>query len=366
MAPIRLGVVGLSTRGWASQALIPPIFTPPLSSLYTLTALCTSSEASAKASVEKYSGLAGHPVKGYYGEKGPEQLANDPNVDMVVVSVKIPDHLKTVTPAIEAGKKLFVEWTLGNGARETEMIAEAIRSKNLECLIGAQAKQSKTVRKVKELVDAGKIGRILSTSAIVSAAPAEANIWGPIVTPDAEYASSVNNGATPLTVEIGHFLVALTDVLGDFSQVCANGAVRFPTAKVITYDGQPTGKSIQSTSHDQVSLSGILSGKPHSEGAFVNIHCRSGLTHSGEGGKGRRQFIWVIDGEDGSIEVFLNGVEVPLDEIEEDKLGNTGKAWLHFANGDEGKYPTINDAIRLHRVLDAALLSIQEGRKVKV
>lgn len=148
---------------------------------------------------------------------------------------------------------------------------------------------------------------------------------------------------------------------------------------------RPTGKTIKSTTHDQVSVSGILSGKPYAEGAFVNIHCRSALLKvPGEKGEGRTLFRWIIDGEDGAIEVvhreqdgeigsfismtekkvFLNGKEVPLEETELDPLGNEGKAWFEFAKGEEGRYTTIDDAVRIHRVLEAALQSIQEGKRV--
>ena len=61
---------------------------------------------------------------------------------------------------------------------------------------------------------------------------------------------------------------------------------------------------------------------------------------------------------------MLNGEEVPLDETELDQLGNTAKAWYEFSKGEEGKYTTIDDAVRIHRVLDAALRSIDEGRKI--
>ena len=101
MAPIRLGVIGLSAnRGWASTDLIPPIFHPLLADKYTLTALCTSSAQSAKEASEKYSKLAGRAVKGYYGKQGQIDIANDTEVDTVVVSVKIPDHYEALLPEI--------------------------------------------------------------------------------------------------------------------------------------------------------------------------------------------------------------------------------------------------------------------------
>lgn len=150
MAPIRLGFIGLSTQGWASLGLVQPLFHPLLASKYTLVALCTRSEGSATAAAKKYSVLAGREIKAYYGEHGVSDLIQDSEVDMVAVSVKIPDHYAIVMQVIDAGKDLLVEWTPGNGYEETRKIAEAAKAKGIRVLVGAQAYQSIAVKKVGE------------------------------------------------------------------------------------------------------------------------------------------------------------------------------------------------------------------------
>lgn len=150
MAPIRLGFIGLSTQGWASTNLVPPLFDPLLSDKYTLTALCTSNEASANAAAAKFSELAGSPVKAYHGEEGYRQIANDPDVDMVAVSIRMPDHYKALMPAIEAGKHIFVEWSPGKNLEQTLKIAEAVKAKGIRSFVGLQAIQSATVKKVRD------------------------------------------------------------------------------------------------------------------------------------------------------------------------------------------------------------------------
>ena len=176
----------------------------------------------------------------------------------------------------------------------------------------------------------------------------------------------------------------MTDILGDFSEVTGAATNAYPTSILVDAEGKPTGEVITSPPHDQIAVSGILTGKSYAEGAFINIHCRAALPLGGDKIKGRTLYRWIIDGEDGTIElvhreqdgewgaflglkektVLLNGEEVPLDETELDKLGNTAKAWYEFSKGEEGKYTTIDDAVRIHRVLDAALRSIDEGRKI--
>ena len=152
MAPIRIGFIGLSTQGWASATLVGPLFDPLLSSAYTLTALCTSTEVSAVTAAAKYTELAGHTVKAYYGDEGLRAIANDPEVDLVAVSVKVPSHYHAVMPAIEAGKDIFIEWPVGKNYEETVKIAQAAKEKGVRVLVGVQSVQNNAVRKASAVV----------------------------------------------------------------------------------------------------------------------------------------------------------------------------------------------------------------------
>ena len=82
---IRLGIIGLSAdkSAWATIAHAVPLKAYPLSDKYTITALATSSPASAKAAAQS------HAVPEEKAYSTPEDIANDPDVDMVVVSVKV-------------------------------------------------------------------------------------------------------------------------------------------------------------------------------------------------------------------------------------------------------------------------------------
>lgn len=181
-------------------------------------------------------------------------------------------------------------------------------------------------------------------------------------------------GGTLLTVLIGHHLTSLRYLLGDIKEVSATSAILFPDVQLLDSTGKPTGEVVKKTSPDQVVFTGKLGGKH--DGAIVTIHAQSGSP------TGRS--LWFIDGEEGTIEVknrpengpsgvFLglgeqnvayNGEEVALDVKEEDRLGNTGKAWLEYAKGSqEGRYETLEDSVAIWRVLDAALKSLAQGGK---
>ena len=96
---IRVGIVGASpNRGFASIAHIPALQALPD---FEISAVCTSRQDSADAAAKHY----GVPLAFCDAEK----LAQDPNVDLVTVSVKVPDHYLPVMAAIEAGKHVNCE-----------------------------------------------------------------------------------------------------------------------------------------------------------------------------------------------------------------------------------------------------------------
>ncbi len=181
-------------------------------------------------------------------------------------------------------------------------------------------------------------------------------------------------GATLITILIGHFLTNLRHLLGDIKEVSATSAILFPDVKLLDASGKPTGEVVRKTAPDQAVLTAKLGGQH--DGAVVTIHAQFGPRTG--------HFRWFIDGEDGSIEVknrpengaygvffnimeqqvILNGEEVALDVREEDRLGNTGKAWFEYAKGsDEGRYETLEDSVEVWRVLNAALKSLEQGGK---
>lgn len=159
----RVGIIGLSAEqsAWATLAHIQPIKEgEPLSEHFKLTALATSNPESAKAAAKAH-GLS--PEKGY---SNPEDIANDPDVDLVVVSVKVhtllvriyvrpstqqdqvPMHKRLTTPALHAKKDVFVEWPLSNGLAEAEDMAALAKKQGVKTYVGLQARVQSAMVKV--------------------------------------------------------------------------------------------------------------------------------------------------------------------------------------------------------------------------
>jgi len=352
------------------MALAPGLLRPSLSSSFTLTAVSTTSAASAAASAKKYSEIVGHPVKAFHGHTS--QIANDPDVDLVVVAVNGPSHLATSLPAIEAGKDLFVEWPAGAGLKETNAIAEAARKKGVRTMVGLQGRHSPVVKKVKEIIDSGKIGKILSSS-IISLAPAELGFWGNLINQNNAYTVDGTKGAGMLEIAVGHQLGIVTYLLGDFASISATVATHYPTATLIDSERKPTDKTVPVTIPDQVAFTGIFK-----SGVVSSMIWRGAMKCT----PGRKQLVWEIDGEEGSIrlegdqvgsafihihdpKVYLNGELVEIQNTT-GPADNIAAAWGQFAKGEGGDYATMEDAVKIHRVVDAISRSAKEGRKIQV
>jgi hypothetical protein len=83
--PIGVGIIGASAeRGWALNAHIPAIQALPQ---FRLAAVSTSRAESAKSASVKF---------GVPAFDNPQELASHPDVDLVVVTVKVPQHLALV------------------------------------------------------------------------------------------------------------------------------------------------------------------------------------------------------------------------------------------------------------------------------
>ena len=144
-SPIKVGFIGLSARGgWASMTHGPALTS--LSDKYTLTAISTSSPESASNTVDKFTKSTGHPIKAYHGNS--DGISSDPDVELVAVSVKVPDHKKVALPAINARKHVFLEWPAGANLAESAELAEAARKQGVRSIVGLQCRQSRSLKKV--------------------------------------------------------------------------------------------------------------------------------------------------------------------------------------------------------------------------
>ncbi|KAK0468727.1 NAD-binding Rossmann fold oxidoreductase [Armillaria novae-zelandiae] len=344
--PLRIGFIGLSTKGWASMHL-------------KLLAVSTTNPTSAEASAATYS-TPNTTVKAYHT---PESIASDPDLDMIAVSVKTPNHLENATKVIEAGKNLFIEWPAGRRLEETKLLADLAKEKGIRVSQG------------EELVEEGEVGDILSTS-MTSRIPGPHGSWGPIARKGSEYLLKKDNGATLLDIPGGQFFEVLTYILGPVDTVFATAVVQHTSSQVVDPDGTPTGDVVPVDTPSQVAVSGTLK-----SGAVISLHWRAGF-ETPSNVKAATPLLWVIDGTKGSIRIesdypfaafvgmseptklWVNGEDVT---IEDDGKTSEGRAWEEYLKGEgAGDYPDLQHALQIKNIVEAVWRSAEGSVKMYI
>lgn len=161
MAPIGVGIIGLSSSAktsWASGAHLPYLLSPRGRARYSIVALCNSTPEAARAAVTAYD-LP--PSTKTYGD--PEALAADPDVQLVVVCTRADVHHATAMPSVRAGKDVFVEWPLAQNASRAAELAEEARKAGGRTVVGMQGRLAPVLARMREVLAAGRIGRVLSS-----------------------------------------------------------------------------------------------------------------------------------------------------------------------------------------------------------
>jgi predicted dehydrogenase len=205
------GIIGANPdRGWAAQAHIPALKSLPDD--FEITALSTSRRESADAASKVF----GIPL----AFDNHQDLVNSADVDVVTITVKVPHHLELATAALAAGRGVYCEWSLGNGSQEAENLAALATKKGVLAVAGLQARFAPSVAYVRDLIRQGYVGEVLSTTFIGSGMG-----WGPTVDPDKAYLNDKKNGATMLSIAVGHAADALCYCLSEVRELSATMTV---------------------------------------------------------------------------------------------------------------------------------------------
>jgi len=360
-----VGIIGVSPqRGWAATAHIPALHALPN---YEIRGLSAHSPESARAAGDAFG------VSAVFSDH--EEMVARPDIDVVAVTVKVPHHRELVSAALVAGKAVYCEWPLGRDLDDARAMSALAAERGIRTVVGLQARQAPEIEFVQELLSDGYVGEVLSTTMVGLSVPGDVVIQANV------YMLDRTNGATMLTIAVGHSLDALNHVLGEFADLSAVSDIRRP---LIT--AEESREQIMKTAADQVAVIGTLT-----SGATASVHVREAVA----GGTG---FLWEINGTDGTLritadaaypEIFpltVAGARGPgepaelalpaaltqkwpaLTSLEEAPAYNVGRAYAAFAADiDNGTHtvPDFADAVRRHEVIAAIERSAATGERVK-
>src|SRR5678815_3420420 len=289
---IRVGIVGATVTqggsGWGANAHVPALKALPD---YELTAVCTAHEETAKASAAAFGA-----ARGFHRFS---DMAAHPEVDLIVVCVRVPGHRELVMAGLQAGKAVCCEWPLGATLAEAQEMAGLARQRSLKSIVGLQARSDPAILYARDLIQQGYIGEVL-TANLNTVAQAQlqrgpGRIWQGIRA----------NGANTLTIAGGHAIDALCAVLGEFAELSARVATRIPEWR--TLEGKPYAVD----SPDSINVVGRMVG-----GAEVTVSVAAVPSNPG----GNRMEIY---GREGALVIRADGSL------------NFGPSQLHAGKGKE-------------------------------
>lgn len=359
---IGVGIVGLSASGrWAATAHVPALRAIPD---FEIRGLAASNRDSAAAAAAKFD-------IGFHTDTAAE-LTQQPDIDLIVIAVKLPYHYALAKAAIDAGKMVYCEWPLGVDLAEARKLASLAAESGVKTFVGLQAPSAPPIRYLEQLLSDGYVGDVLSTSVLGALGVP----WSDHVPPGSEYLQDKRNGATMLSIPLAHTLEGMRSVLGDFATLSATLAIRRKQACIAG-----TEKILPVTVPDQVAVTGILEG-----GAFANIHYRAVSSRN-------TGFLWEISGTKGDlivrgktghlqygmIDIFggrnggkeVTALPVPdrftLVDLPKDSLSYTvGHAYLNVLNdirNETQNVPSFIDALGTHALIETIERASDTGQR---
>jgi predicted dehydrogenase len=211
MAPIRTAIIGLSgsaTTSWASSAHLPYLLSARGREKYQIVALVNSSVEAAKRAIEVFK-LP--PETKAYGN--PQDVANDKDIDLVVVSTRVDVHYSTALPSVKAGKDVYVEWPLAHSAPLAKELAEAARASGSRTVVGNQGRVAPPIVKLRELLQQGRVGKVLSSEIRANGGSVDREA----LLPGLKYFADLAIGGNIVTIGVGHCKCTNTSLLSAFS-----------------------------------------------------------------------------------------------------------------------------------------------------
>jgi predicted dehydrogenase len=360
---IRLGFVGANVKStWASQSHFPALLASPD---VELTAVCTSRPESAEEARRAFGAkLAFHDFRA---------MVKSPEIDAVAVVVRVPSHYEPTKAAIEAGKHVYTEWPLGRNTAEAEELATLARAKGVQTAVGLQSRVSPAFLYIKELIEAGYVGEVLSCQVTTMRD-------GALERPSSRtWQRDASLGANTLTIANGHVIDALRFVAGDFTRVSC-----LVTTQMKQWYETDTRQFVEVTSPDNVRVSGQLaSGAAASvhvgavpwagSGFRMEIYGREGTLVATGSVSSQRGEMLRVQGAQRSHE--LTDLSIPErfvyvpDDFPRGDPFNVGQMYTLFAEAirsGQSRLPTFDTAVDLHRLVDTIKQASDTGRELPV
>lgn len=358
---IRVGIVGANVEyGWGTRAHVPALLALPE---FELRAVATTRMVTAQQAAAQF----GAPL----AFDDARAMMAHPEVDLVIVCVRVPAHHALTLAAIDAGKHVFCEWPLGATLAEAIEMRDAAERAGVRHMVGLQGRGAPAFIRLRALAAEGYLGDVLSVhlqQTLPGAGPRrESFAW----------AADRTKGATTLSITAAHAIDAMNYALGDFAELSA-----IVDTRIRQTTNLDTGAPLTITASDHVLVSGVLAG-----GALVSIDSKSVPVH----GTG---FRLEVHGTEGMVRITARGGaqlsnllleggragqaihELPYEAsdrwVPEDLVNpplNVAQLLRRFGESIAGGRPAdpdFNRAVRMHELVEVIQRASDTGTRVRI
>jgi predicted dehydrogenase len=348
---LQVGIIGVSADGgWARESHVPAV--QKLSGL-ELAAVASKDQAKSNAAARVFG------VKLAYGNA--RDLILDPNIDLVAVCVRGPDHREVVLAALEAGKHVYCEWPLGRNTAEAEEMAAAADAAGFHAVVGLQTRTNTAMLRAREVIVSGAIGRPLSSHVYSSTIG-----FGSVVPTMDVYLEKPENGVNLITIQGAHTIDLAIAVLGGLVTLAALATIQYPEIRIgedatrqarLTFDHLLVQARLAVGAALSVEVAG---GRPPETPFRMEVVGEKGILAL-EGGAPRGF-------QSGRLLLSLRGVAQHVDEGENgsmpDAASNVASMYATLRDDIQrgtSTAPDFHHAVRLSRLLDDLLSSSRTG-----
>ncbi|MBI4308523.1 MAG: Gfo/Idh/MocA family oxidoreductase [Chloroflexi bacterium] len=198
---LRVGVVGANghPERWGARVHVPVFQALPE---VELKAVCTAHEETAQAAARRFG------VDRAYSDY--RRLVEDPDIDLVSVAVRVPDHHPICMAALAAGKHVLCEWPLALNAAHAQEMEKAASARALYGTVDLQSRFSPGVLLLRELLARRFVGDLVTFN-MVHFVP---NYIRPVA-PHRAWIARADSGGGALTIQTGHATDVLQWCLGE-------------------------------------------------------------------------------------------------------------------------------------------------------
>ncbi len=270
-----------------------------------------------------------------------EEILADPEVEAVIITTPDSLHADHVAAAAESGKHVFVEKPFARSLKDCLRAADACRRAGVTLTVGHNRRRQASVRKMKELLERGELGKPVQVEGNFSSSSAHNPSYSPWRTSPSDSAVAPLSGMGVHHIDTFHYLLGPVRRVSSFSKnLYTSAKLHDVTSSILEFESGALG---------YLGVGWVIP-----RVYFLNLHStQASIFCEADGEKASLQKV----GSTEQVPLELQHVDTLLEEM--DEFARSIRAGTRpETSGDEGT--------AVVAVMEALIASAREGKPVEV